>query len=92
MAVLVLLSSCLQSDPAYLPVSLQPPYSSLPAAPAGAAIEPGMPTKLDARQEEAVVAGVVKWMKVPASAEFGTIVSSAGPLSDPDGFNWENGL
>ena len=76
LALVVLLSGCLQSDPAYLPVSLQPPYSSLPVAPPGAGIEPGMPTKLDARQQEAVVAGVVKWMKVPGSAEFGTMAGA----------------
>ena len=67
----VLLAGCLQSDPAYLPVSLQPPYSTLPEAPAGATIEPGMPVKLDPRQQEAVIAGVRKWMKDPASVSFG---------------------
>lgn len=70
-----LLSGCVQGqgDPAYLPVSLEPPYSTLPEAPAGTPLEPGMPVPLDPRQQEAVVAGVSKWMKVPASASFGAI-------------------
>ena len=73
LTLLGLLAGCLQSDPAYLPVSLQPPYSSWPDAPAGTAIEPGMPVKLDPRQQEAVVAGVSKWLKDPPSASFGSI-------------------
>jgi len=73
LALLGLLGGCLQSDPAYLPVSLPPPYSSWPEAPAGTPIEPGMPVRLDPRQQEAVVAGVSKWMKDPASASFGTM-------------------
>ena len=59
-----------QSDPAYLPVSLEPPYSELPDAPAGSAIEPGMPVKLEPRQLDAVVVGVLKWMKDPPSVAF----------------------
>ncbi len=70
-----LLAGCLQQQPdlAYLPVSLQPPYSTLPEAPPGTPIEPGMPVPLNMRQQEAVVAGVGKWMKDPHSASFGTI-------------------
>jgi hypothetical protein len=70
-----LLAGCLQAqaDPAYLPVSLQPPYSTLPEMPPDTPIEPGMPIKLDARQQEAVVAGVAKWMKAPGSAWFGSM-------------------
>jgi hypothetical protein len=69
-----LLAGCLQqADPAYLPVSLQPPYSALPEAPNGAALEPGMPMKLDPQQQEAVVVGVRKWMKEPGSAWFGAM-------------------
>jgi hypothetical protein len=69
-----LLTGCLQAaDPAYLPVSLQPPYSDLPDAPAGSTIEPGMPIKLDPRQQEAVVAAVIKWMKEPDTASFGAM-------------------
>ena len=73
LALLGLLAGCLQSDPAYLPVSLQPPYSGWPEAPPGTPIEPGMPIRLDPRQQEAIVAGVSKWMKSPASASFGPI-------------------
>ena len=73
LALLGLLAGCLQSDPAYLPVSLPAPYSSWPDAPTGTPIEPGMPVRLDPRQQEAVVAGVSKWMKDPASASFGPI-------------------
>ena len=32
-----------------------------------------MPIKLDPRQQEAVVAGVTKWMKEPGSASFGSM-------------------
>lgn len=76
LALCLLLTGCLQSDPAYLPVSLPPPYNSLPEAPVDATIEPGMPVRLDPRQQEAVVAGVVKWMKDPASASFGTLAGA----------------
>ena len=68
-----LLTGCLQADPAYLPVSLPPPYSDLPDAPAGSTIEPGRPINLDPRQQEAVVAAVIKWMKEPGTASFGAI-------------------
>ncbi len=69
-----LLTGCLlQPDPAYLPVSLPPPYDTLPDAPAGTAIEPGMPIKLDPRQQEEVVASVLKWMKDPGTASFGAL-------------------
>ncbi len=76
MAFCMLLSGCIQSDPAYLPVSLQAPYNALPEAPAGATIQPGMPIKLDARQQEAVIAGVVKWMKNPGSVSFGIMAAA----------------
>ena len=56
---------------AHNPVSLVPPYSELPRAPAGTSIEAGTKVTLDARQQEAVVAGVSKWMKTPASTRFG---------------------
>ena len=75
-ALCALLAGCVQSDPAYLPVSLQPPYSTLPDAPAGATVEPGMPVKLDPQQQEAVIAGVRKWMKDPASVSFGTMAAA----------------
>ena len=56
---------------AHNPVSLVPPYSELPPAPTGMTIEAGTKVTLDARQQEAVVAGVSKWMKTPASIRFG---------------------
>jgi hypothetical protein len=61
---------------AHNPVSLVPPYSDLPPAPAGTSIEAGIKIALDPRQQEAVVAGVSKWMKAPASTRFG-IMSGA---------------
>lgn len=61
---------------AHHPVSLVPPYNELPPAPAGTPIEAGTKVTLDARQQEAVVAGVSKWMKAPASTRFG-IMSGA---------------
>jgi len=76
LALAGLLAGCLQQqqpDFAYLPVGLQPPYSDLPDAPAGTTIEPGMPIKLDPRQQEAVVSAVRKWMKEPGTASFGQI-------------------
>jgi hypothetical protein len=56
---------------AYLPISLPSAYSGLPDAPAGMAIEPGIPIKLEPRQQEAVVAEVRKWMKEPGTSWFG---------------------
>ena len=38
-----------------------------------APIEPGRPVSLDARQRQAVVVSVVKWMKDPASVQFSGI-------------------
>ncbi len=61
---------------AHNPVSLVPPYNELPPAPAGTSIESGTKVMLDARQQEAVVAGISKWMKAPASSRFG-IMSGA---------------
>ena len=56
---------------AHNPVSLVPPYNELPPAPAGTAIEAGTKLTIDALQQEAVVAGVSKWMKTPGSTRFG---------------------
>jgi hypothetical protein len=64
------------TDTANLPISLQAPYGVLPEAPPGAPIEPGRRVKLDARQQEAVVAGVIKWMKDPASVSFGDLAGA----------------
>jgi len=72
----VLLIGCIQGDPAYHRVSLEPPYSALPEAPAGVTIEPGTPVNLTPQQQEAVIAGVRKWMKDPASASFGTMAAA----------------
>ena len=66
-------AACAPPDAPNLPVSLAPPYSDLRDPPPGATIEPGMPIKLDPRQQEAVVAAVSKWMKSPASASFGSM-------------------
>ena len=57
-------------DTAHIPISLPPPYAALPTAPPGTPIEPGRPVRLNARQQQAVVVGVVKWMKDPASIQF----------------------
>ena len=65
-------AACAPPDPPNMPISLAPPYSDLPDPP-GASIEPGMPIKLDQRQLEAVVDGVMKWMKDPASVSFAGI-------------------
>jgi hypothetical protein len=65
--------ACTPPDTPNMPVSLVPPYSDLPDPPPGAAIEPGMPVKLDQRQLEAVIDGVIKWMKDPASVSFADI-------------------
>lgn len=62
-------------DTAFLPVSLPPAYAGLPDPPQGAVTEPGTPSKLDPRQQEAVVVGVMKWMKDPKSAAFGDIAA-----------------
>jgi hypothetical protein len=75
LALCGLLAGCLQAgnDVAYMPVSLPAPYNELPEPPPGTPVEPGMPVKLDPRQQETVVAGVAKWMKDPGSASFGSM-------------------
>lgn len=65
----VALSACMP-DTAHRPIFLPPPYSSLPPAPPGTPIEPGRPVGLDGGQQEAVVIGVLKWMKDPLSVQF----------------------
>lgn len=72
-AMLLLVGGCAtpEADVAHRVVSLTPPYSNLPSAPAGTRIENGAKIALDARQQEAVVAGVAKWMKDPRSVQFG---------------------
>ena len=73
---LVCVSACMPEDPAHTVISLQPPYSDLPLAPPGSSIEAGTKMTLDARQQEAVVVGVTKWLKDPASAKFGTMAGA----------------
>ncbi len=70
---LVCVGACTVDDSAHLAVSLQPPYSQLPPAPSGFPIEAGTTVALDARQQEAVVVGVAKWLKDPGSAQFSTM-------------------
>jgi hypothetical protein len=86
------LAACMQ-DTDHLAVHLLPPYSDLPPAPPGASIEAGRPIKLDARQQEAVVAGVTKWMKNPASVGFGEMAAarnSRGLVTVCGGMNGRN--
>jgi hypothetical protein len=72
LAMCAMLAGCVQTpaDPSYKPVSLPEPYRDYPDPPAGTAIEAGVPVKLDERQQEAVVAAVLKWMKDPRTASF----------------------
>jgi hypothetical protein len=67
------------SDSAFLPVNLPATYASLPAAPDNTPLALGVPVKLDPRQQEAVVVGVMKWMKDPRSATFGDISAAKNP-------------
>lgn len=69
----VTVAACAPPDLPNMPISLAPPYSDLPDSSNGATIEPGMPVKLDQRQLEAVIDGVIKWMKDPASVSFADI-------------------
>src|SRR5258708_4844388 len=68
-----LTTACVPDDAAYTPIFLPPPYSDMPPALPGESIEAGTPVVLNSRQQEAVVVGVTKWMKVPNSAHFGTM-------------------
>ena len=54
------------SDTAHISVFLPPPYAALPAATL-AVHRAGRLVSLDARQQQAVVVGVLKWMKDPLS-------------------------
>lgn len=58
-------------DVSHYPVTLQPPYSDLPPAPPGASIDAGTPVPLTPLQQEAVVVGVMTWLKDGSSARFG---------------------
>lgn len=70
---LLLVGACVtpDADVGHHVVSLTPPYSDLPPAPPGSKLESGVRVTLDARQQEAVVTGVAKWMKDPRSVQFG---------------------
>ena len=72
-SVFVIAAACTPPDLPYTPVSLESPYRDLPDPWPAKTIEPGMPVKLDQRQIEAVVNGVMKWMKNPASVSFAGI-------------------
>ncbi|MBM3648521.1 MAG: hypothetical protein FJX11_12090 [Alphaproteobacteria bacterium] len=64
--------ACMPEETAHTVASLPPAYRDLPVPPGGA-IEPGSRVTLDARQQEAVVTGVAKWMKEPRTAQFGAM-------------------
>ena len=64
------LAACMPDDTAHAPIFLPPPYNALPPARPGTPIEPGRPVGLNGRQQEAVVMGVMKWMKDPDSVQF----------------------
>ena len=69
-ATCVALMACTQPDSAHWPIFLPPPYDTWPPAPRGTPIEPGRPVGLNGGQQEAVVTGVLKWMKEAASVQF----------------------
>jgi hypothetical protein len=73
MWVCVTVAACAPPDLPNMPVSLAPPYSDLPDPWPFNTIEPGMPVKIDQRQLEAVITGVMKWMKDPATVSFTNI-------------------
>jgi len=68
-AVVAALAACTPDTP-HTPIFLAPPYDGLPPARPGTPIEPGRPVGLNGRQQEAVVMGVMKWMKDPDSVQF----------------------
>ena len=68
-----IVAACAPPDLPNTPVSLESPYRDRPGPWPEKTIEPGMPVKLDQRQLEAVVDGVMKWMKDPASVSFAGI-------------------
>lgn len=78
---------------AHSPIALPPAYAALPAPPPETPIEQGRRVVLDARQQEAVVVAVTRWMKRPASARFGLMTAarnSRGAITvcgDVDGHN-----
>jgi hypothetical protein len=69
----MLVAACTAPDLPNRPVSLQAPYRNLPDPGPAKTIEPGVPVKLSQHQLHAVVNGVTKWMKDPASVSFAGI-------------------
>lgn len=74
-AIVAFLSGCVSSQPdvAHLPVVLRAPWDQLPPAPAGATVHAGTPVALTPLQQEAVVSGVLPFMKDTSSVRFGTL-------------------
>ena len=62
-----------QPDLSHHPVTLRPPYESLPPAPPGATVPRGSPVVLTPLQQEAVVRGVMPFMKDGSSVRFGNL-------------------
>jgi len=69
--VAALLTCGCKIDASHYPITLQPPYSDLPPAPPGASIDAGKPVPLTPLQQEAIVVGVMMWLKDGSSARFG---------------------
>lgn len=69
--IAALLACGCKFDVSHYPITLQPPYSDLPPAPPGASIDAGKPVPLTPLQQEAIVAGVMVWLKDGSSARFG---------------------
>lgn len=66
-------AACAPADTVNTPVHLTAPYDKLPPVPPGETIEGGRPISLDSRQQEAVVLGMVKWMKDPSSTQLSAL-------------------
>lgn len=69
--VAALLACGCKTDVSRYPITLQPPYSDLPPAPPGESIEADRPVPLTPLQQEAIVVGVMMWLKDGPSARFG---------------------
>ena len=69
--VAALLACGCKTDVSHYPITLQPPYSDLPPAPPGESIEAGRLVPLTPLQQEAIVVGVMMWLKDGPSARFG---------------------
>ncbi len=69
--IAALLTCGCKTDVSHYPITLQPPYGDLPPAPPGATIEAGTSVALTPLQQEAVVVGVIMWLKDGSSARFG---------------------